>query len=206
MACVAMGWPVNAARRPARWPGRGGRRACRTITGMSIDQMLADNQRFAQTYSPGVVPSRPRRKLAVVLCMDARIDPMRTLGLQTGDAHILRNAGGRVVDAVRSLVISQTQLGTREVAIIHHTECGLLTFRDDDIRATIRAELGVDASHIAFLPFSDLDQAVRDDLAYYRQQPLLRQDIPVRGFVYDVATGLLREVVEAEAGVAQAAG
>jgi carbonic anhydrase len=158
--------------------------------------MLAHNRGFARGYVAGEAPARPRKRLAVVLCMDARIDPFAALGLKTGDAHILRNAGGRIVDALRSLVISQTQLGTREVAIIHHTECGMMTFRDDDIRATIRADLGADASHVAFLPFRDLEESIRDDLAYYRQQPLLRQDIPVRGFVYDVGTGLLREVLE----------
>lgn len=163
---------------------------------MTMDQVLADNRAFAQVFSAQSVPSRPRRKLAVVLCMDARIDPFATLGLKTGDAHILRNAGGRVADALRSLVVSQTQLGTEEVAIIHHTECGMMTFRDDDIRATIRGERGVDASHVAFLPFTDLEQSVRDDIAFYRQQPMLRQDIPVRGFVYDVSTGLLSEVAE----------
>ncbi len=161
---------------------------------MTIDAMVSHNKEFAKQYVGGQVPGRPRRKLALVLCMDARIDPFASFGLEVGDAHILRNAGGRVVDAVRSLVISQTQLGTREVAIVHHTECGMMTFRDDEIRATLRSDLGVDASHVAFLPFRDLEESVRDDLAYYRQQPLLRQDIPVRGFVYDVGTGLLREV------------
>ena len=163
---------------------------------MSLDQLVTDNRLFAERFAASAVPSRPRRQIAVVLCMDARIDPFAALGLKAGDAHILRNAGGRVADALRSLVVSQMQLGTCEVAIIHHTECGMMTFRDDDIRGTIRAQRGVDASHVAFLPFTDLEQSVQDDLAFYRQQPMLRQDIPVRGFVYDVNTGLLREVTE----------
>ncbi len=166
------------------------------MTNMTMDQVLADNRAFARAFSAQPLPARPRRKLTIILCMDARIDPYAALGLKSGDAHILRNAGGRVADDLRSLVVSQTQLGTEEVAIIHHTECGMMTFRDDDIRATIRKERGVDASHIAFLPFTDVQQSVRDDLAFYRQQPMLRQDIPVRGFVYDVNTGLLTEVEE----------
>jgi carbonic anhydrase len=115
------------------------------------------------------------------------------LGLREGDAHVIRNAGGRLADAVRSLAISQTLLATEEVAIIHHTDCGMVTFRDDDIRARLRAR-GADADHVAFLPFADLEQSVRDDIALYRATPMLRQDIPVRGFIYDVKSGRLNEV------------
>ena len=161
---------------------------------VTIDAMVSSNRQFAGQYVPQDVKAKPQRQLALLLCMDARIDPFAAFGLKTGDAHILRNAGGRIADAVRSLVISQSQLGTRAVAIVHHTDCGMMTFRDDDIRATLRTDLGVDASHVAFLPFRDLEESVRDDIAFYRQQPLLRQDIPVRGFVFDVSTGLLREV------------
>lgn len=129
-----------------------------------------------------------------MLCMDARIDPIRALGLPPGSAHIIRNAGGRVVDAIRSLVISQTIIGTEEVAIIHHTQCGMETFTDAEIRQKLRDERNAIADDIAFLPFQDLEQAIRDDIQIYRQSPLLRQDIPVRGFIYEVDSGRLREV------------
>ena len=133
-----------------------------------------------------------------MLCMDARIDPVRTLGLAPGEAHIIRNAGGRVIDAIRSLIVSQTIIGTNEVAVIHHTQCGMQTFTDAEIRQRLRQERGANADNIAFLAFTDLDQAIRDDIAIYRQSPLLRQDIPVRGFVYEVETGRLREVEDME--------
>ncbi len=129
--------------------------------------------------------------------MDARIDPVHALGLPYGHAHIIRNAGGRMADALRSLAISQRMLGTTEVAIIHHTECGMMTFTDDDMRRRLRAEAGVAADHISFLPFRSLEESVRDDLQMYRSSSLVRQDVPVRGFVYHVANGLLQEVTEA---------
>jgi carbonic anhydrase len=124
--------------------------------------------------------------------MDARIEPMRALGLRIGDAHVIRNAGGRVSDALRSLAISQTLLGTEEVMIIHHTDCGMVTFTDDAIRGMLR-ERGVNADDVAFLPFPNLEQSVRDDIALYKQSPLTR-DLPVRGFIYDVNTGSVTEV------------
>lgn len=161
--------------------------------GISIEHALEANRRYAETFSPGEAGT-PR--LAVVLCMDARIDPLRALGLPYGYAHIIRNAGGRVADALRSLAISQRLLGTREVAIVHHTECGMMTFTDDDMRQRLREEAGMVADHLAFLPFKDLEESIRDDLRLYRMSPLVRQDVVVRGFVYDVATGLLREVTE----------
>lgn len=159
-----------------------------------IDEFLTANERYAEGFTKGDLVLPPARKTAVVVCMDARIDPAKSLGLQEGDAHVIRNAGGRVVEALRSLAISQTLLGTQEVAIIHHTDCGMLTFTDEQIRKRLRAERSIDADHIAFLPFHDLDESVRDDLRVYRSSRLVRQDIPVRGFVYDVRTGRLREV------------
>ena len=158
-----------------------------------IDEFLEANERYARGFTKGELALPPGRKVAAVVCMDARIDPARALGLEEGDAHVIRNAGGRVSDALRSLAISQTLLGTEAVAIVHHTDCGMLTFRDEDIRGRLRTR-GIDADHVAFLPFSDLDQSVRDDLEVYRTSPLVRHDIPVRGFVYDVRTGRLREV------------
>jgi carbonic anhydrase len=127
--------------------------------------------------------------------MDARIDPAKALGLEEGDAHVIRNAGGRASDdAIRSLVISNELLGTREFVVIHHTDCGMLTFTNDQLREKLNDELGVDASGIDFLPFSDVPQSVRDDLATLRATPLLPKEIPVRGFIYDVTTGALSEV------------
>ncbi|MCK9519862.1 MAG: carbonic anhydrase [Dehalococcoidia bacterium] len=158
----------------------------------AIDRALAANRYFAETFE--LPPRMPNPELAAVLCMDARIDPIRTLGLHPGEGHIIRNAGGRLSDAIRSLAISQTILGTREVAIVHHTECGMMRYSDDEMRMMFRKATGAIADGIAFLPFHDLEQSVRDDLELYRQSTLLRQDIPVRGFIYDVETGRLTEV------------
>jgi carbonic anhydrase len=159
-----------------------------------IDETLQANAKYAADFNKGALPLPPARHLAVVVCMDARIDPARALGLSEGDAHVIRNAGGRVSEALRSLAISQALLGTKEVAVIHHSDCGMLTFTDESLRKQLREQRGADADHVAFLPFGDLDQSVRDDLTAYKRSPLVRQDIPVRGFVYDVKTGRLREV------------
>lgn len=159
-----------------------------------IDETLAANRQYAAHFTKGSLPLPPGRKLAVVVCMDARIDPAKALGLEEGDAHVIRNAGGRVSDALRSVAISQTLLGTQEVAIIHHTDCGMLTFSDASIRQQLRKDRGIDADHVAFLPFSDLEQSVKDDIAAYHRSPLPRHDVPVRGFVYDVKTGALTEI------------
>jgi carbonic anhydrase len=141
------------------------------------------------------LPVPPARHVAVLTCMDARLDPARMLGLEEGDAHVIRNAGGRPTeDAIRSLVISQLLLGTREVVVIHHVECGMLSFSNDELRQKIRADLGADASGIDFLPFSDLAQSVRDDVAELRRSPLLLKDAPISGFIYDVKSGRLLPV------------
>jgi carbonic anhydrase len=160
------------------------------------EEFLRANEKYAAKFEKGKLPLPPARKVAVVVCMDARIDPAKALGLEEGDAHVIRNAGGRISEALRSLAISQTLLGTQEVVIIHHSDCGMLTFSDESIRAQLRKDRKVDADAIAFLPFKDLDQSVRDDVAAYRGSLLVRQDVPVRGFVYDVKTGKLREVTE----------
>jgi carbonic anhydrase len=140
----------------------------------------------------------PARKVAVLVCMDARIDPAKALGLEEGDAHVIRNAGGLATEAIRSLAISQELLGTREIVVIHHTDCGMLTFTNDVIRAKLAEDLGPAAGAAAqavdFLPFPDLEQSVRDDLEIIRSSPLLRKDVPVTGFVYDVTTGRLQRV------------
>jgi carbonic anhydrase len=156
------------------------------------DEFLEANTRYAAQFSKGQLPMPPARKVAVLACMDARLDPARALGLEEGDAHVIRNAGGRAADALRSLIISQQLLGTREVVVIHHTDCGMLTFSDADLRARLKQELGQDAD-FPFLPFSDLERSVRDDVAILRSSPLLLP-VPVRGFLYDVQTGKLEEV------------
>lgn len=131
--------------------------------------------------------------------MDARIIPTRALGVEEGDAHVIRNAGGLARDALRSVVISQRLLGTREVVVIHHTDCGMLTFSNEDIRAKVREDLGAPAGAAAkaidFLPFPDLEESVRSDVTFLRDSPLVPDDIPVRGFVYDVRNGRLTEVL-----------
>lgn len=163
---------------------------------MSVtDEFLTANASYANQFTKGDLPLPPARKAAILVCMDARIDPAKALGLDEGDAHVIRNAGGRASDdALRSLVISYQLLGTREFVVIHHTDCGMVTFSNEQLRAKIQDELGADASHIDFLPFSDLVQSVRDDVATIRNSPLIPADIPVRGFVYDVTTGALAEV------------
>jgi len=160
-----------------------------------LPSLLAANERYAADFTKGDLPMPPGRHVAVLTCMDARLDPAKALGLQEGDAHVIRNAGGRASeDALRSLVISHKLLGTREFLVIHHTDCGMLTFTNEQLREQLRRDLGADASGIDFLPFSDLDESVRRDVATVRSSPLIPKDIPVTGFVYDVRTGRLREV------------
>jgi carbonic anhydrase len=130
--------------------------------------------------------------------MDARLDPATAFGLSEGDAHVIRNAGGRAQDAIRSLVISQRLLGTNAITVVHHTECGMLTFANDDLYKKVEKDLGSDASGIDFLPFPDLHKSVRDDVEFLRRSPLIAPDTEIRGFVYDVKTGQLSEVTVAE--------
>jgi carbonic anhydrase len=162
---------------------------------MSVsDELLQANRQYAKTFDRGDLPMPPARRLAVLTCMDARIVPSRQLGLEEGDAHVIRNAGGRARDALRSLVISQRLLGTNEIAVIHHTDCGMLTFTNRDLHAKVEQELGADASAIDFLPFSDLEESVREDVAFLLSSPLIPAEVVIRGFVYDVRTGRLNEV------------
>jgi carbonic anhydrase len=159
-----------------------------------IDELVEANGAYVEGFDRGDLPMPPARRVAVVTCMDARLLPSRFLGLEEGDAHVIRNAGGRARDALRSLVISQRLLGTNEVAVIHHTDCGMVTFSNDDLRAKVREDLGADASAIDFLPFGDVEESVREDVAFLRESPLVPDDVPVRGFVYDVKTGRVEEV------------
>jgi carbonic anhydrase len=160
-----------------------------------LPAILEANERYAVDFATGELPARPARRLAVLTCMDARLDPAMALGLAEGDAHVIRNAGGRATgDAIRSLVISQQLLGTREVLVIHHTDCGMLTVTNEQLRDRLRRVLGADASAVDFLPMSDLESSVREDVAAIRASPLVPDDIAVCGFIYDVETGRLREV------------
>jgi carbonic anhydrase len=162
---------------------------------MSVaNEFLKANEQYASRFTKGSLPTPPGRHVAVVTCMDARLDPARMLGLEEGDAHVIRNAGGRADDAIRSLVISQQLLGTREIVVIHHVDCGMLSFTDDQLRQKLHDDLGVDTD-VPFLSFPDLTRSVRDDVAALRSSPLLLKDIPIRGFIYDVHTGRLSEVV-----------
>jgi carbonic anhydrase len=166
-----------------------------TTSPSATNEAIQANQEFADTFTQGDPPMPPARRLAVLTCMDARLHPETFLGLQIGDAHVIRNAGGRASDdAIRSLIISSNLLGTREYVVIHHTDCGMLTFSNDDLRSKLQQETGADASHIDFLPFPDLEQSVRDDIRAIKDSPFIPDDIPVRGFVYDVRTGKLSPV------------
>ena len=136
----------------------------------------------------------PSRRLAIVTCMDARFFPSRILGLEEGDAHVIRNAGGRTPEALRSLVVSQRLLDTNAIAVIQHTDCGMQKFSNADIHAKVKEDLGADASGIDFLPFEDLEQSIREDVAFLRNSPLIADDTEIRGFVYDVESRELTEI------------
>jgi carbonic anhydrase len=160
----------------------------------TTDELLRNAEAYAATFDKGDLPLPPARKLAVLACMDARLNPYALLGLQEGDAHIIRNAGGVVTDdGIRSLAISQRLLGTEEIVLIHHTDCGMRTFSDDAFKRSIQDETGIKPEWAAEA-FDDLDENVRQSLARIRASPFIPRKESVRGFVYDVATGRLREV------------
>ena len=159
-----------------------------------IDELLANNRAFAASLPVQHLDVRPTRRLAVVTCMDSRLDVFAALGLHHGEAHILRNAGGVITDdVIRSLAVSQRRLLTREVMLVHHTDCGMLTLTDDGFRAELQAASGV-APAFAIESFGDLDADVRQSLLRVRRSPFLLHRDRVRGFVYDVDTHVLREV------------
>ncbi|HTE70617.1 MAG TPA: carbonic anhydrase [Actinomycetes bacterium] len=162
---------------------------------MSVtDELLRNNAEFASSFSNGELPMPPSRNLAVVACMDARLNVYALLGLGAGEAHVIRNAGGVVSeDVVRSLAISQRLLGTREVILVHHTDCGMLTFTDDQLKADIEADTGV-RPHFALEAFSDLERDIRQSIARIKASPFVPHKDAVRGFVYDVRSGALQEV------------
>ena len=157
------------------------------------DDYLANNAEYAGTFN-GPLPMPPGKHVAVVACMDARLDVYRILGLNEGEAHVIRNAGGVITDdVIRSLAISQRLLGTREIILIHHTDCGMLTFTDDDFKRTIQEETGVKPAWAAEA-FGDLAEDVRQSLRRIETNPFVTKHVSVRGFVFDVATGKLNEV------------
>jgi carbonic anhydrase len=160
----------------------------------TTDDLLRNAQAYADSFDKGDLPLPPSRKVAVLACMDARLDPNAVLGLQEGDAHVIRNAGGVVTDdAIRSLAISQRLLGTEEVVLIHHTGCGMLTFNDDEFKRSIQDEVGLKPTWSAE-SFGDLEEDVRQSVARIRTSPFIPRKDSIRGFVYEVETGRLREV------------
>jgi carbonic anhydrase len=162
---------------------------------MSVtDELLQNNERYAKGFDKGDLPLPPAKGVAVVACMDARLHVSKILGLEEGDAHIIRNAGGVVTDdEIRSLAISQRLLGTSEIILIHHTDCGMLTFKDDDFRRQVEEETGIRPEWAAEA-FPDLDEDVRQNIARIKASPFIPNKDSVRGFVYEVETGRLREV------------
>lgn len=163
---------------------------------MSVtDELLESNRAYASTFDRGELPRAAARKIVVLTCMDARLDPMAMLGLELGDAHVLRNAGGTVTDdAIRSIMISQRLQQTKEIVIIHHTGCGMLTFSDDELRSQIEADTGL-RPPFALESFRDLEGDVRQSIARVKASPFIPDRSSVRGFVYEVESGRLREVV-----------
>jgi carbonic anhydrase len=158
------------------------------------EELLGHNDAYASDFDKGDLPMPPGKRVAVLACMDARLDPAKVLGLDEGDAHVIRNAGGVVSeDAVRSLVISQRLLGTEEIVLIHHTDCGMLTFDDNSVKDQIEADTGL-RPNFALEAFPDADADVRQSIARIQANPFIPKKDQVRGFVYEVETGKLREV------------
>lgn len=160
----------------------------------ATENFLEANQRYASNFTKGDKPLPPAKKVAVVACMDARIETGRLLGLEEGDAHVIRNAGGVITDdVIRSLAISQRLLGTTEIVLIHHTDCGMLSFQDDEVKTQIEKDTGL-RPPFALEAFSDLEDDVRQSVRRIRANPFVPHKDKVRGFVYDVGTGRLNEV------------
>jgi carbonic anhydrase len=160
----------------------------------ATDELLANNAEYAEKFDKGGLPLPPSKKVAIVACMDARVMPALILGLREGEAHVIRNAGGVVTDdEIRSLAISQRLLGTEEIILIHHTDCGMLTFNDDEFRQAIQEDTGIKPTWSAEA-FGDLEEDVRQSIARIKASPFIPRKDSVRGFVYDVETGKLNEV------------
>ena len=160
----------------------------------TTDELLRNAETYAASFDKGDLPIPPARKIAVLACMDARLNPYALLGLREGDAHIIRNAGGVVTDdEIRSLAISQRLLGTEEIILIHHTDCGMLTFTDDEFKRAVQDDVGI-KPHWSAEAFPDLEEDVRQSIARIKSSPFIPRTDSVRGFVYDVSNGQLREV------------
>lgn len=164
-----------------------------------MEELLEANKRFAMGYHKSYLSAPPAKRLAVLTCMDARIDPQQLLGLEIGDAHVIRNAGGRASDdAIRSLIISSLLLGTDQYLVIHHTECGMASHTNEEVHRKVQEATGADASAIDFLVFSNLEDSVREDVRRIRNSPYIPDNISVHGFIYDVRSGRLSPVAEGE--------
>jgi len=160
----------------------------------AIDELVQNADAYSESFESGDLPLPPAKHVAIVACMDARLNPYGLLGLQEGDAHVIRNAGGVITDdEIRSLAISQRLLGTSEIMLVHHTDCGMLTFGDDEFRREVQRETGVKPAWPAEA-FDDLDEDVRQSIARIKASPFIPHTDQVRGFVYEVETGRLREV------------
>src|SRR5438094_1455713 len=159
-----------------------------------IDELVGNASSYGESFDSGDLPLPPAKRVAIVACMDARLNPYGLLGLHEGDAHVIRNAGGVVTDdEIRSLTISQRLLGTEEIILIHHTDCGMLTFTDDDFKRQIQDDTGIKPEWAAE-SFNDVDEDVRQSIARIKASPFIPRKDSVRGFVYEVETGKLREV------------
>ncbi|CAN8100837.1 unnamed protein product [Discula destructiva] len=164
----------------------------------TIQNLQQKNEAYASTFKHGDLPLPPAKSYLVVTCMDARIIPSAAFGIHIGDAHVIRNAGGSARDALRSILVSQQLLGTHEILLVKHTGCGMLTFTNADAHALVAQKLGgVAAAEIAtldFLPFTDVEQAVREDVAFLRKQAAVPKDVVISGWVYEVETGKVRRI------------
>ncbi len=160
---------------------------------LTLEAVLQANRQYARTFPWTSLAAAPARSIALLTCMDARIDPLAIAGLGLGDAHVLRNAGGRAADALRSLALSCELFDTRRILVVHHTRCGMQTITDAAMRERLAAR-GVDASGVVFLPFADLEASVRDDVALLQASRLIPADVAIDGLIYDVDTGLLQVV------------
>ncbi|MDG6905123.1 MAG: carbonic anhydrase [Nitrososphaerota archaeon] len=159
-------------------------------------KIIESNRQYSRTQFPGKQPMRPSRHIAILACMDARLTISQLAGVKTGEAHIIRNAGGIATeDAIRSLIISNELSGTREFVVINHTDCGLLTFKDQDLQNRLKERLGKDASSIRFYSFPNLEENVRKQVDTIKNHPLIPKEIMVTGFIYDIESGLLQKVI-----------
>ncbi|XP_006454614.1 hypothetical protein AGABI2DRAFT_197957 [Agaricus bisporus var. bisporus H97] len=171
---------------------------------MSVHKdFIAGNEEYSASFDRGQLGLPPAKKLIVLTCMDARIDPLSHLGLNLGDCHVIRNAGGRARDSIRSIVVSQRLLGTREIAVFHHVGCGMLTFTSDQLRGIIKdaqpqnTEVADAVGNMDFLEFSSLEESVKDDVRFLKENPLLLKETTITGWIYDVTTAKVKQIVEA---------